>query len=72
MRIEDIAFEIRNKAYGLLTEGEVVQAIEMGLQAHGGIDPDDVKDVSVVFANGSLDIRFEVIDKPRVFDLRSK
>jgi len=60
MTIDDLAFHIRNKAYGLLTEGEIVQAVEMGLQAHGGIDPEDVKNVSVVFANGSLDIRFEV------------
>jgi hypothetical protein len=60
MTIDDITFHVRHKAYGLLTEGEIVQAVEMGLQAHGGIDPADVKNVSVVFANGSLDIRFEV------------
>ena len=60
MTIDEIAFHIRNKAYGLLTEGEIVQAVELGLQAHGGIDPEDVKNVSVVFANGTLDIRFEV------------
>lgn len=60
MTIDDIAFDIRHKAYGMLTDGEVTQAIEMGLQAHGGIDPEDVKNVSVVFANGTLDIRFEV------------
>lgn len=60
MTINDIAFEIRNKAYGLLTEGEIVQAIEMGLQSHGGVDPEDVKAVKVVFTNGTLDIQFVV------------
>lgn len=60
MTIDDIAFHIRHKAYGLLTEGEITQAIEMGLQSHGGVDPEDVKDVKVVFVNGALDIQFVV------------
>ena len=70
MTIDDIAFDIRHKAYGLLNEGEVTQAIEMGLQAHGGIDPEDVVKVNVVFANGSLDIQFEIRDTATVIDLK--
>lgn len=60
MTIDEITSEVRKHTYGLLNDGEVVYAVQMALTAHGGIDPDDVKNVSVVFAKSNLDIRLEV------------
>lgn len=60
MTIEDMVSEVRRHTYGLLNDGEVISVVEMALQSHGGIDPDDVKKVSVVFDKTSLDIQFEV------------
>lgn len=60
MTIEDMVSEVRRHTYGLLNDGEVVSVVEMALQSHGGIDPDDVKKVTVVFEKTSLDIQFEV------------
>lgn len=60
MTIDEITSQVRRHTYGLLNDGEVVAAVEMFLQTYGGIDPDDVEDVSVVFGRGTLDIQFRL------------
>jgi len=58
MTIEDMVSHVRRHTYGLLNDGEVVYAVEMGLQMEGGIDPEDVDEVKVIIANSSLQIQF--------------
>lgn len=60
MTIDEITSLVRRHTYGLLNDGEVVYAVELALQAHGGIDPDDVTDVKVVIAKSNLDIQLTV------------
>lgn len=60
MTIDEMTSQVRRHTYGLLSDGEVVYAVQMALTSHGGIDPADVKNVSVVFDKSNLDIRLEV------------
>ena len=60
MTIDEITSEVRKHTYGLLNDGEVVYAVQMALTSNGGIDPDDVTDVQVVFSKSNLDIRLTV------------
>lgn len=60
MTIDEIASEVREHTYGLLSDGEVVYAVEMALTSHGGIDPDDVVSVEVLFGRGTMDVQFRV------------
>jgi hypothetical protein len=69
MTIEEITAAIRRQTYGLLNDGEVVYATELALTAHGGIDPDDVTDVDVVFGKSSMDIQLMMREQPLVIDL---
>lgn len=69
MTIEDIVSHVRRYTYGLLNDGEVVYAVEMALQSHGGIDPVDVEYVECVFGHGSLDIQFSVRPGAIIVDL---
>lgn len=69
MTIDDITDGVRRHTYGLLTDGEVVYSVEMALQSHGGIDPDDIEAVDVRFGHGSLDIQFTVREGARIIDL---
>lgn len=63
MKIEDMTRIVRAHTYGLLNDGEVVSVVEMALQAHGGVDPEDINDIEVLFGNGKLDVRF-IIREP--------
>lgn len=66
MTIDEITSQVRRHTYGVLNDGEVVASVEMFLQTHGGIDPDDVEDVSVVFGRGTLDIQFRLRENTSV------
>lgn len=70
MTIDEITSEVRHHTYGLLTDGEVVYAVEMALTAHGGIDPADVQKVEVVFEKNNLDIRFAVAASLEYIDMK--
>ena len=72
MTIDEITSEVRKHTYGLLNDGEVVYSVEMALTAHGGIDPDDVKKVEVVFEKNNLDIRFAVAPPIKFIDMSFK
>lgn len=65
MTIDEITSQVRRHTYGLLSDGEVVYAVEMALQSHGGIDPDDVMAVDVVFGTGNIDIQFKIRENLR-------
>jgi hypothetical protein len=64
MTIDDISREVRQHTYGLLNDGEVVYAVELALQSHGGVDPDDIEKVNVVIGKSNIDIQFEVRETP--------
>lgn len=69
MTIDEIASEVRRHTYGLLNDGEVVYAVEMGLQMEGGIDPDDVESVKVIISNSNLEIQFILRETDKIISL---
>lgn len=62
MTINEITAEIREQTLGLLPEGEIEYATMLALEAHGGIDPEDVERVVVTFPRGGIDIGLVVRD----------
>lgn len=70
MTISEIMRAVRDNTYGLLSDGEVVYAVQMALTAHGGIDPDDVKEVKVIFKDSNLDIQLAVAEPVTVIDMK--
>lgn len=67
MKLAEIQREIREQAFGLLNEDEIQDACLLALYAHGGIDPDDVSSVRVVFENLNVDVQFVVREQTRLF-----
>jgi hypothetical protein len=69
MTIEEITSRVKQHTYGLLNDGEVVYAVEMALQSHGGIDPGDIESVRVGVGNSSIDIQFKVREGATFIDM---